>query len=115
MMCHRIGRPPISTIGLGRNSVSSRRRVPNPPHRTTTFIVWVPGNAAAAWHCSVVCGNYTGPQVSYPTRDQGRQNYESHMGGFDSRQTILISQRALSALRLRKKCTEVPGDAAARG
>src|ERR1700687_1299358 len=38
MMCHRMGRPPISTIGLGRNSVSSRRRVPNPPHRTTTFI-----------------------------------------------------------------------------
>src|SRR5580693_1027787 len=38
MMCHRIGRPPTSTIGFGRNSVSSRRRVPNPPHRTTTFI-----------------------------------------------------------------------------
>src|ERR1700682_920726 len=38
MMFHRMGLPPISTIGLGRNSVSSRRRVPNPPHRTTTFI-----------------------------------------------------------------------------
>src|SRR5882762_2574683 len=38
MMCQRMGRPPISTIGLGRNSVSSRRRVPNPPQRTTTFI-----------------------------------------------------------------------------
>src|SRR5271155_1817569 len=39
MMCHRMGRPPISTIGLGRNSVSSLRRVPNPPQRITTFIV----------------------------------------------------------------------------
>src|ERR1700687_689024 len=48
MMCQRMGRPPISTIGLGRNSVSSRRRVPNPPHRTTTFIIWVPGSAVAA-------------------------------------------------------------------
>src|SRR5258708_9164423 len=38
MMCQRIGRPPISTMGLGRNSVSSRRRVPNPLQRTTTFI-----------------------------------------------------------------------------
>ena len=37
-MCQRIGRPPISTIGLGRNSVSSRRRVPNPPARITAFM-----------------------------------------------------------------------------
>src|SRR6267143_2999847 len=35
MMCQRIGRPPISTIGLGRTSVSSARRVPNPPQRIT--------------------------------------------------------------------------------
>src|SRR6185437_8484295 len=39
MMCQRIGRPPISTIGLGRNSVSSRSRVPFPPQRMTAFIV----------------------------------------------------------------------------
>src|SRR6185503_5886076 len=44
MMCHRIGRPPISTIGLGRNSVSSRNRVPSPPHRMTTFIEFPPNN-----------------------------------------------------------------------
>ena len=37
MMCQRIGRPPISTIGFGRNSVSSRKRVPSPPQRMTTF------------------------------------------------------------------------------
>lgn len=35
MMCQRIGIPPISTIGLGRYSVSSRIRVPLPPHRMT--------------------------------------------------------------------------------
>src|SRR4051794_22511364 len=38
MMCHRIGLPPISTIGLGRTVVSSLRRVPNPPARMTVFI-----------------------------------------------------------------------------
>src|SRR5215471_749138 len=37
-MCHRIGRPPISTIGLGRTVVSSLSRVPNPPARITAFI-----------------------------------------------------------------------------
>src|SRR6266850_2546109 len=37
MMCHRMGRSPISTIGLGRDAVSSDRRVPRPPARMTTF------------------------------------------------------------------------------
>jgi hypothetical protein len=36
-MCHSSGRPPISTMGLGRNSVSSRMRVPWPPQSSTTF------------------------------------------------------------------------------
>src|SRR5665213_790028 len=39
MMCHRIGLPPISTIGLGRTAVSSLRREPKPPARITAFIV----------------------------------------------------------------------------
>src|SRR3954454_16413550 len=38
MMCQRTGRPPTSTIGLGRVSVCSRRRVPMPPQRIRTFI-----------------------------------------------------------------------------
>ena len=38
MMCHRIGLGPMFTMGLGRNSVSSRNRVPRPPHKITTFI-----------------------------------------------------------------------------
>src|SRR2546430_6444626 len=37
-MCQRIGRSPTGTIGLGRNSVSSRKRVPRPPQKMTTFI-----------------------------------------------------------------------------
>src|SRR5664280_600396 len=37
MMCHRIGRSPISTMGLGLEAVSSDRRVPRPPARITTF------------------------------------------------------------------------------
>src|ERR1700687_2751459 len=50
IICHRIGCPPISTKGLGRYSVSSRNRVPSPPHSITTFtrfswqaLVLVPG------------------------------------------------------------------------
>src|SRR3990172_11820372 len=41
-MCHRIGRPPISTMGLGREAVSSDRRVPSPPARMTTFTTLSP-------------------------------------------------------------------------
>src|ERR1700716_1103941 len=37
MTCHRIGRPPISTNGLGRLRVCSCRRVPRPPQRMTTL------------------------------------------------------------------------------
>src|SRR5262249_19927837 len=37
MMCQRIGRLPISTIGLGLISVSSASRVPRPPASITTF------------------------------------------------------------------------------
>src|SRR5690606_11195463 len=49
MMCHRIGRPPISTIGLGLMAVSSERRVPNPPASMTTFIASsIPAVPAAA-------------------------------------------------------------------
>jgi hypothetical protein len=35
MMCQSTGRPPISTIGFGLNSVSSRILVPSPPARMT--------------------------------------------------------------------------------
>jgi hypothetical protein len=37
-MCHKIGLPPISTIGFGRTEVSSLIRVPSPPARITAFI-----------------------------------------------------------------------------
>src|SRR6266498_5681495 len=42
MMCHRIGLPPISTIGLGRIFVSSARREPSPPARMPTLIWLTP-------------------------------------------------------------------------
>ena len=38
MMCQRIGRPPISTIGFGLTAVSSRSLVPLPPHMMITFM-----------------------------------------------------------------------------
>jgi hypothetical protein len=39
MICHRIGFPPISTIGFGRRVVSSDSRVPHPPARITAFML----------------------------------------------------------------------------
>ena len=39
MMCQRIGRLPIGAIGLGMTSLTSRKRVPRPPHKIATFIV----------------------------------------------------------------------------
>src|SRR2546423_12240663 len=38
MLCQRIGREPIGTIGLGIASEYSRRRRPRPPQNTTTFM-----------------------------------------------------------------------------
>jgi hypothetical protein len=38
MMCQRMGREPISTIGLGRVFDSSAIRVPLPPARMTHFM-----------------------------------------------------------------------------
>src|SRR3954451_18807401 len=52
MMCQRIGFPPMSTIGFGRNSGSSRRRVPSPPQRMTTFTR--PVSAPADYHLRMV-------------------------------------------------------------
>ena len=40
MTCQRIGRPPISTSGLGIPGVCSCSRVPRPPHRMTTRSGW---------------------------------------------------------------------------
>src|SRR3972149_12240252 len=40
MMCQRIGRPPISTIGFGLRVVSSESRLPSPPARITAFMVF---------------------------------------------------------------------------
>ena len=41
MMCQRIGRPPISIIGLGLRWVSSAILVPNPPAKITAFIFYL--------------------------------------------------------------------------
>src|SRR5712691_3329030 len=38
MMCQSMGRPPISTMGLGLTAVSSARRVPMPPAKITVFM-----------------------------------------------------------------------------
>src|SRR5947207_2080448 len=48
MMCHRIGLPPISTMGLGLVSVSSESRLPTPPARIATFTLSPPSDVARA-------------------------------------------------------------------
>ena len=48
MMCQRIGRPPISTIGFGLVSVSSERREPRPPARMTALTPLDAGRSVAA-------------------------------------------------------------------
>ncbi len=66
MMCHRIGRPPISTIGLGLRWVSSLRRVPNPPARMTHFMLSAlcPGLALGEsfWKCATLDAQARGNQ-----------------------------------------------------
>ena len=47
-MCHKMGMPPISTIGLGRISVSSANLVPRPPANIATFIFKLLHNEAKA-------------------------------------------------------------------
>src|SRR5215472_16800058 len=42
MMCHRIGCPRISTMGLGRTVVSALSLLPYPPARITAFIGPIP-------------------------------------------------------------------------
>src|SRR4030042_4171495 len=42
MICQRMGLPPISIMGFGLMPVSSERRVPIPPARMTTFILFFP-------------------------------------------------------------------------
>jgi hypothetical protein len=42
MMCHKIGMPPMVTIGFGFTPVSSLRRVPNPPAKMTAFMHSLP-------------------------------------------------------------------------
>ena len=39
MICHKIGLPPISIMGLGFRWVSSEMRVPRPPANMTAFIM----------------------------------------------------------------------------
>ena len=59
MMCQSTGRPPISTMGLGLMTVSSRSRVPLPPHMMITFIQPPPVRHGAGQQL---------PKVSYPDR-----------------------------------------------
>src|SRR5437868_928996 len=87
MMWSRIGRPPTSTSGLGRNSVSSRRRVPWPPHRITTFTP--PSSRCPCRRCSAapVAQSVSPPQRNEPfTLDaEAHQTVDNRLGALERR------------------------------
>ena len=51
MMCHRIGFPPISIIGLGLRWDSSEILVPRPPAKITAFIDVCPVSQSLQLQC----------------------------------------------------------------
>src|SRR3569623_656254 len=57
MMCHRIGMPPISTIGFGRTAVSSPSRLPSPPAKITVRIFPPPSVIAGMTESCAVSRN----------------------------------------------------------
>ena len=63
MMCHRIGFPPISIMGLGLRWVSSEMRVPRPPAKMTVFIE----NNPVLQHSHVAC-NWLTNQKRYSSQ-----------------------------------------------
>ena len=62
MMCQRIGRPPISTIGFGRISVSSVSRVPIPPANVHRMRGELPPDEGAAAYAEELAAHF-GPGV----------------------------------------------------
>ena len=72
MMCQRIGRWPISTIGFGRTSVSSLSRLPMPPasmhdlHAVTPLDRSSASRLAARWASAIAVrvGFFSGPVVN---------------------------------------------------
>src|SRR3569623_221132 len=57
MRCHRIGMPPISTIGFGRTAVSSPSRLPSPPAKITVRIFPPPSVIAGMTESCAVSRN----------------------------------------------------------
>ena len=72
MMCHRMGVPPISTIGFGRDCVSSLIRVPSPPARMTAFILsqWYQRSSFGKgdWVIIEISAPSISTRISRPTR-----------------------------------------------
>ena len=77
MMCHRIGLPPISTIGLGLSVVSSLSREPRPPARITAF-TRSEGNLPRPMARSALITGITGQDGSYLAELLLEHGYEVH-------------------------------------
>ena len=93
-MCQRIGRPPTSTRGLGRNSVSSRRRVPKPPANITTCIFRHLSNGTQSL---IIQNRYIAQTKSNLYIESGRNPVSTKSLRFDSE--ISIKKRGFSGKR----------------
>lgn len=67
MICHKMGFPPISTMGLGLTTVSSLRRVPSPPARITTFVLTTRNTLTLNYYYTI----YEWMQKMYLGRNRG--------------------------------------------
>src|SRR5208282_6537853 len=90
IICQRIGRPPISTMGLGRYSVSSRKRVPRPPHSITTFTRF-------SWQALMLVSL---DFIHYSGARQGKDLEVHHLTSRSSRTASPVNQQAIKTAAL---------------
>src|SRR5947209_14047336 len=95
MMCHRIGRPPISIMGFGLMEVSSDILVPSPPARMTAFTdrirSFVKKRACAAKHL-LRPGQSTGAPRRHQDKSPDEVNFRELPKGYDN---IIAARPAL--------------------
>lgn len=93
--------PPISTIGLGRISVSSANRVPNPPARIPTFMA-LP-LSQARYSISVFRAIYSGADMTKPDEIHAMvKEAETKLGRYSRQQRRRSACRANRGVSARK-------------
>src|SRR3990172_8611044 len=77
MMCHTIGLSPMGNIGLGSNSLTSRIRLPCPPHRMTAFMLRLRSSAPPGPMCK-----YARPAASVNNNQKQAETRDRKPGTF---------------------------------